>query len=211
MNYLYLHGFASGPQSRKAQYLRDRFRALDLTLHIPDLNQDDFLNLTFSRQIQQVSQILETTSGSWSIIGSSFGGLTAAWVAQQQPTVQRLVLLAPAFGFLDHWLPILGEAQRQRWQAKDFLNVYHYTAQQELPLRYQFVEDLSRYREGRLRRSVSTLILHGMDDQTVPLRASQQYAAQRTWVELRAFNSDHALANVLPQIWSALQSFLALQ
>ena len=205
MNYLYLHGFASGPQSRKAKYLCDRFHALGLTLQIPDLNQGDFLHLTLSRQIQQVHAILDTKPGPWTIIGSSFGGLTAAWLAQQQIAVQQLVLLAPAFGFLDHWLPILGETQRQQWQEQGTLAVYHHSAQKALPLRYQFLEDLSTYRDDNLQRSVSTVILHGRQDATIPLSASKNYTAQRSWVNLTPLETDHAMTDALPAIWSAVQ------
>ncbi len=208
MNYLYLHGFASGPQSRKAEYLCDRIQSLHLKLHIPDLNQDDFSTLTLSRQIQQVQQILSTESGPWSIIGSSFGGLTAAWAAQKQHLVHQLVLLAPAFGFLDHWLPILGETKRQQWQRNDVLEVYHHMTQRELPLKYQFVEDLATYRDDNLQRPVPTLILHGTEDETIPITASRQYAAQRPWVQLKELKSDHTLADVLPSIWETLQAIV---
>jgi hypothetical protein len=39
--------------------------------------------------------------------------------------VQRLVLLAPAFGFLSHWLPKLGDEAVQHWQQEKYLMVYH--------------------------------------------------------------------------------------
>lgn len=53
MHYPYLHGFASGPQSVKAQFLQYQFAELGQTLHILDLNQGGFTQLTLSRQIQQ--------------------------------------------------------------------------------------------------------------------------------------------------------------
>jgi uncharacterized protein len=208
MNYLYLHGFASGPNSQKAKYLCDRFQSMDLTLQTPDLNQNDFLHLTLSRQIEQVHQILNAAPTPWTIIGSSFGGLTAAWVAQQQSTVQQLILLAPAFGFLKHWLPILGETQRQQWQDKGSLGVYHYGAQQTLPLSYQFLEDLSAYRDDELQRAVPTLILHGTDDATIPITASKEYAAQRRWVRLQTLKSNHAMTDALTHIWTEIQALL---
>lgn len=207
MNYLYLHGFASGPQSRKAKYLCDRIQSLGFNLQIPDLNQNDFLHLTLSRQIEQVHQIL-STAAPWTIIGSSFGGLTAAWIAQQQPAVQQLILLAPAFGFLNHWLPILGEAQRQQWQEQGTLAVYHHSAQQALPLRYQFLEDLSTYRDDELQNPVPTLILHGTKDATIPLAASEKYVAQRPWARLIPLETDHAMTDTLEQIWLAMEPLI---
>ena len=46
----------------------------------------------------------------WVLMGSSFGGLTAAWMENranpaQQDKVEALVLLGPAFQFLAQWLP----------------------------------------------------------------------------------------------------------
>ncbi len=209
MNYLYLHGFASGPQSVKAQFLGDRFRSLGLRLQIPDLNQGDFYHLTLSRQMQQV-QTLCPTPAPVTLIGSSFGGLTAAWVGEAQPQVQRLVLLAPAFGFLSHWLPKLGATQLQQWQTQNSLELYHYGEQRPLALSYDFIRDLTQYQEEQLQRPVPTLILHGQHDEVIPLAASQDYAAQRPWVNLRELDSDHTLGNVQPQLWQAIQEFCQL-
>ena len=206
--YIYLHGFASSPRSRKAQELRDRFAALNLTLHIPDLNQDDFTHLTLTRQIKQVCG--EFLPGQPVVlIGSSLGGLTAAWVAEQCPQVERLVLLAPAFEFLTHWLPKLGNQRLRAWQSGDPLMVYHYGAEQLLPLSYQFVVDSDRYRSSTpLQRPIPTLILHGLQDDVIPIHASRNYAQSRPWVELVELDSDHALADVSPAIWGSITQFL---
>lgn len=208
--YLYLHGFASSPQSAKAQYLRDRFAACQLDLKIPDLNQGDFSHLTLTRQIQQVESLLPTCETPVVLIGSSFGGLTAAWLAQRNPQVQRIVLLAPAFGFLSHWLPQLGTAQFKQWQGSGYLMVYHYGEKRSLRLHYEFVQDVKLYEEQQLQRAVPTLILHGRDDEVIPIQASRDYAQTRSSVELVELESDHSLGNVLPQIWQAIHRFLQL-
>ena len=44
--YIYLHGFASSPQSQKAQAFKQQFDQLGLPLQIPDLNQGDFSRLS---------------------------------------------------------------------------------------------------------------------------------------------------------------------
>lgn len=205
--YLYLHGFRSSPQSAKAQYLGDRFRQFHLDLVTPDLNQNDFFYLTLSRQIDQVAQLLPPHPPV-TLIGSSLGGLTAAWVGQRYAQIQRLVLLAPAFQFLTHWLPTLGQ-QMMQWQQQGELPFYHASYGQYLPLSYDFVTDAQRYDEQVIQRAVPTLILHGRHDEVIPVQSSRDFAAQRPWVQLVELESNHALVDVQEQIWQAMQSFLS--
>ena len=195
MKYIYLHGFASSPDSAKARYIRDRFLEKQIALSVPDLNQNNFSDLTLTRQINQVSQ--EFSDGPVTLIGSSLGGLTAAWLGEKYPQIERLVLLAPAFDFLFHYLARLGPEAVQNWQESGFLSVYHYAEKRSLPLSYQFVLDSQNYSDHALRRSIPTLILHGQQDEVIPLTASQQYAQSRSWVELIELDSDHGLGDAL--------------
>jgi len=208
MKYIYLHGFASSPDSAKARYIRDRLLEKQISLSVPNLNQNNFSELTLTRQIRQVSQ--EFKDVSVTLIGSSLGGLTAAWLGEKYPQIERLVLLAPAFGFLSHYLTRLGSEAVQNWQESGFLSVYHYAEKRSLPLSYQFVLDSQNYADHALRRSIPTLILHGQQDEVIPLTASQEYAQSRSWVELIELDSDHGLGNALPEIWSKIQLFCDL-
>jgi uncharacterized protein len=208
--YVYLHGFASSPQSNKAKDLGDRFHSLDVELMIPDLNQNDFFHLTLTRQIHQVEALFPSQAEPIILIGSSFGGLTAAWVGERNLQVERLVLLAPAFGMLAHWLPKLGEAQLQQWREERSLSVYHYGFAKHLPLNYDFVTDMAHYDKNTIQRPIPTLILHGKHDEVIPLQASQDFAKQRPWIQLIELESDHALGNVQTEIWQAIQTFCHL-
>lgn len=204
--FLYLHGFASSPRSLKAIELANRFAQRHIALHSPDLNQNDFTHLTLSRQIDQVKALLPPREAV-TIVGSSFGGLTAAWIAQQSPQVARLVLLAPAFGMLHHWLQKLDPQTLAQWRSGEPLLVHHYGENRSLPLDYQFVVDLERYDERQLKRPIPTLILHGVNDDVIPIAASRSYAATRSWVELIELESDHALVDQTDQIWNAICRF----
>ena len=208
MDYFYLHGFASSPKSSKAQDFGDRFSKLNRQLIIPDLNQDDFSHLTISRQIQQVSALFPSPEHPVTLIGSSLGGLTAAHLAQRFPQVQQLILLAPAFGFLDHWLDRLGEMAVKQWQESGYLKVYHYRDQASVPLHYAFVTDAEQYRENLLTRAVPTLIFHGIQDEVIPVSASRTYSQLRPWVRFIELDSDHALTDVSEEIWRSLESIL---
>ena len=221
MNYLYLHGFASGPQSAKAQFLKHQFEQIGQSLHILDLNQGDFAHLTLTRQIQQsrvwiTEREVEPESAEIqpvTVIGSSFGGITAAWLAQQslaRPHIDRLVLLAPAFQFLDQWLPRLGTDAIEHWQTTGWLSVYHYGEKQQRSLAYNFVTDAERYDENELTAAIPTLIVHGQQDEVINIQASRDYAAVRPWVQLVEVPSDHSLGTAQPMIWQAIQDFLTL-
>src|SRR5580698_8080809 len=106
MNLIYLHGFASGPQSGKAQYFRCRFAELGTEMHIPDLNEGAFESLTLSRQLRVIESIAH--GDDVRLIGSSMGGYLAALYAARHPEVTQLVLLAPAFDFARRWRNMLG-------------------------------------------------------------------------------------------------------
>ena len=206
MHYIYLHGFASSPNSNKAKYILERFTENQIKLEIADLNCDDFYHLTITRQIKQVVASFEQKKD-LTIIGSSLGGLTAAYIGEEFLQVKRLILLAPAFGFLSHWLPTLGTEVIQRWQQEKYLMVHHYGEQRELPLSYDFLTDANQYQEQVLQRPIPTLILHGQHDEVIPIQASRDFAQKRSWVELIELNSDHALSNVMMEIWQAIEDF----
>lgn len=212
MEYLYLHGFASSPQSSKAQFLKQQFTSVGQTLHILDLNQEDFGHLTLSRQIDQAIAWIGDRP-QVTIIGSSFGGLTACWIAEQPQVsaqIQQLVLLAPAFQFFAQWLPRLGTETIDQWRETGWLSVYHYGQQQQVSLAYNFIEDAQRYDESQLQAQIPSLLLHGQHDDVITVQASRDYAATRPWVNLTELDSDHALGNVQPEIWAKIRPFLAL-
>lgn len=212
MRYLYLHGLGSGPQSAKAKYLQARFRDRGLDLDCLDFNRADdgrfdFTGLTLTRKITQTLAWIEQEPGSVTLIGSSLGGLTAAWVAQDCLPVARLVLLAPAFDFLVAWLPALGSQAVKQWRETGQLEQFHHGLRAPQELSYGFVADLVQYDEDLLQRPLPTLILHGRQDETVPIAASQQYAATRDWVRLVELESDHGLGNSVSRIWREIQDF----
>jgi predicted esterase YcpF (UPF0227 family) len=217
LDYIYLHGFASSPNSAKARDIGSRFAQINTKLKIPDLNLGDFSHLTITRQLKQVAAEFPPNAAPVTLIGSSLGGLTAAHLGQQYSQVQRIVLLAPAFGFLSHWLPKLGDEKLQRWQQEKYLEVYHYGEKRclttsrsasTLPLHYDFVTDAAQYQEQYLQRPIPTLILHGKDDEVIPIQASRDFACLRPWVELIELDSNHALGNVTSEIWQAIRLYL---
>lgn len=205
MHYIYLHGFASGIQSRKAQYLTDRFAERGINLLTPDLNLGNFSAVTLSQQLA----FLQDTYGSQPsyVMGSSLGGLLATLWAKEHPHVESLILLAPAFRFGECLQQTIGAKAMEAWRKEGNRNFYHYGLGCELPLPYQFFIDATCQDERTLQRELPILIIHGENDDVVLPVRSREFAQHRPYVDLRLVESDHSLGNMLEYIWQATEKF----
>src|SRR5579862_6177329 len=139
MRFIYLHGFASGPRSRKALAFRDALAMIGVNLEIPDLAQGDFEHLTISKQLRVVENMLDGSP--CRLIGSSMGGYLASLYAAQHPEVDRLVLLAPAFGFASRWIEMQGPEKIALWRDSEWLEVFHYGDQAMRRVHYGLFQD----------------------------------------------------------------------
>ncbi len=217
--YIYLHGFSSGPGSIKAKYIKASFAQAGIELQVPDLNQDDFTHLTVSRQIEQVVALLPadrsrsvgSAESPVTLIGSSLGGWISAIIAQQHPQVERLVLLAPAFDFLAHWLPKIGDRQLNSWLQTGYLDIYHHAVKDLVPLHYDFLTDARKYPLAEITRNLPTLIIHGINDDVVPISASRDFVTSHPGVELLEWDSDHQLTDRNQQIWQEICRFCQIK
>ncbi len=202
---LYLHGFASGPESRKARFFQERLRPVGLQVHVPDLTEGNFEGLTISAQLQ----VIERISGNKPVIliGSSLGGYLAALYAARHPEVERLLLLAPAFGFHQLWTTQLGPQRLAEWRDSGAIRVFHYSAGREMLLGYQLLENASGF-EPFPDFAQPALIFHGNHDPVVPVIYSSEFVKAHPNARLVRLDSGHELTDVLDAIWIESKDFL---
>ena len=210
MKYLYLHGFASSPNSYKATYMQERFAELGLTLHVPDLNLTDFSTVTLSDQLVHLENTYLNDDKPVTVIGSSLGGFLAVLLAAQNDLVQKLVLFAPAFGFGDRIAQKLGEEDVSQWQRSGLREFYHYGLKRNVNLQFQFLVDAQKHSEQQLTRSLPIFIFHGIHDDVVPASLSEEFLLGRSQVTLKLLNDDHALGNDLESMWQDIKQFLEI-
>jgi pimeloyl-ACP methyl ester carboxylesterase len=199
MRFLYLHGFASSPQSQKARAFGSAFRKADIPLEIPALDAGDFEHLTISGQLAIIEALL--SGQPCRLIGSSMGGYLAALYAASHAEVSRLVLLAPAFGFAQRW-------QRAR-QAPNpaYLEVFHYGDQTVRRVRYGLIENALQYSSAP-DFTQPALIFHGLQDDVVPIQYSRDFAAIHSNARLIELESGHELLDILDCIVPEALAFL---
>jgi pimeloyl-ACP methyl ester carboxylesterase len=191
---IYLHGFASSPSSSKARYFRQRLEDTGFSVTVPDLAEGDFEHLTLSGQLRVIDQAAAGQPAA--LIGSSMGGYLAALYAARHTAIERIILLAPAFGFFRLWVERMGPAAVEDWRARGSIDVFHYGEGANRALGYQLLEDAAQFEDYPDVRQ-PCLIFHGTRDDSVPVRYSQQFAATRPNVELHALDSGHELLDVL--------------
>ncbi len=202
---IYLHGFASSPESKKAKIFRQRFGREGIEVKVPDLVTEGFRNLTLTGQLKAIEKAADGQPVS--LIGSSMGGYLAALYAARHPEVQRLVLLAPAFGFARIWARSLGDKAVREWREHGTKMVMNYATGAQDELGWQLMEDARRYEEEPAFLQPA-LIFHGVHDDVVPVKMSRSFARTHTCVELREMDSDHELMNVIDDIWQGTRDFL---
>lgn len=203
MQLAYLHGFASGPSSSKGTGFKRRFPHAELL----NLRQPSFEHLRLSAMIEHVQQTLR---GPAYLVGSSLGGLTAARVAERDPRVERLVLLAPAFQIMARWQTQLGPAWDD-WKRTGWREVTDFTTNQPAKVDFGFAEDALAVDVGFPDVRVPTLIIHGLGDDTVPVEHSRRFAAGRANVRVIEVDDDHQLTTSLPLILDECARHLDLQ
>lgn len=199
MRLLYIHGFASSPESSKALAFKAALAGHSHPVEIPAMDGGDFEHLTISGQINVLEQTIHREPVC--LIGSSMGGFLAALYAATHPEVSKLVLLAPAFGFASDWGAKAGIPA-----PRDF-HVFHYGEQKMRRVHYGLVEDALQF-PASPDFIQPGLIFHGVHDDVVPIEASRAFSACHPNVRLVELDSDHELLNVLDRIVRESVAFL---
>jgi pimeloyl-ACP methyl ester carboxylesterase len=205
---IYLHGFASSPQSSKAQRFASYCNEHGISLGIPDFNEGGFRGLTIGRQLQQVDRLVRESDDPVVLIGSSLGGYTAALYAASASRVRALVLMCPAFDFYRRWTTSLGSAETTAWEQRGEMETMHFATDRPEKIGWSLMTD-AKTRAAFPTLTQPTLILHGRNDDVVPLSLSQHYAAERPNVELVVLESDHGLGDVVNTLIERTFSFLS--
>ena len=106
-----------------------------------------FTDYTLSDWIEDARTVLQTlTSGPpVTIVGNSLGSWIAWLVAQEFPTVDELILIAPAFNMMGERAKQIPAERRQRWQESGWMPWDDDTLHKDWLLSWKWVEESEQY------------------------------------------------------------------
>ena len=157
MPILYLHGFASSPQSAKLVALQ-RVLGSSVDVHAPDMNVPSFEKLDFEAMIEHALNEAKRNPPK-AIVGSSLGGVVALELVRRGVRAP-LVLIAPGVG--------IGERWTARLPKGDPVEVFNHARGANAKIHRRFFEDMKRVRPEETAPATAVTIFMGQNDETVP-------------------------------------------
>ena len=83
---IYLHGFASSPESSKARRFGRELAARGVGFACPDLNAPSFERLTVTRMLEATAGLIAAAEAPTALVGSSLGAFVALHAADRDAT-----------------------------------------------------------------------------------------------------------------------------
>jgi NAD+ kinase len=212
---VYLHGLFSGPGSRKGRHFAERLRARGVVVELTDLHGEDGPErMTVEAMLERARASMQRArrlaglgeDGPLLLVGSSFGGWLASLLAVSDPGVAGLLLLAPAFDFVNRFTGRLSPEAQQAAAASGVYDV-------SLPdgssrsIWTRFAQEGSAH-AGYPEVACPTVVVYGRRDALVPEAVVERFADGRRNVRLVTVEDDHRLYDAMDVIAAELDTLL---
>ena len=110
--------------------------------------------------------------------GSSMGGWISLLAAlRRKQRVSGMMLIAPAFNFVQNNLANLPEPVLQHWQAETYMSFPDAYGNEPYSLRYDIIKDAEQYDvlELKIELDIPVHIVHGENDPIIPIRNTEKF------------------------------------
>ena len=187
MRVLYAHGFEGSPEGSKPSYMTDE---LGWELTSPVMSE---LGWNIEQETEVLLRILNEDGPFELLVGSSMGALAIANASALRPDLDmNLLLLAPAFGLSDLWRTGAGRVKLAILRLFGSAPYYHRGLDEKIRLPWDFIEAADKMSWPKLAHP--TVILHGLQDDIVPIENSRRVASESEHVvELIEIEDGHRM------------------
>ncbi len=209
---VFVHGFRSSCQGERSITLARHAAARDYPWLRFDLrghgaSDGKFADFRLSHAVTDLEAVLNWLGDREIVlVGSSMGGWLAVLAALQHPhQVRGLLLIAPAFNFIQYYFGALPAAELATWRkngSRVFRDLY---SGESFSLEFGIVEDAMRYdvlnAPVRLRCPVD--VLHGERDEVIPAAVSREFCRLVSAPHMEVTivpGGDHCLSEAAPMM-----------
>lgn len=213
---IYLHGLGSSPGSIKAQLVSRWCSELEIPVEIPSLSIPSFERLSVDAVIERVKELVTQVEPDCPVIlaGSSFGGFSAlhsfARLEEgERAKVRGLFLMAPVFYPWHHTRGLLTPEVERVWREQGTFPIAESATGRNVPVHYQFIEELRTYVSDAVPLSVPTVIVHGTSDETVSHEQSVEFSSKQAEARLVLLEDDHQLVAHPERLRELFHGFVA--
>ena len=181
------HGFSSSKESKTNIRLEEILNNSQISTFRLDFfghgeSEGKFEEITISEASDDVLSAVRFLKESGDIkiglVGSSFGGMASLIAASKTRDISFLALKSPVSDYIGRLVARYDEETIQSWKDKRILSV-NTSEGEELRLNYSFFEDAERINVYACceKITIPTLIVHGSEDETIPLEQSRKASA----------------------------------
>lgn len=212
---IFVHGFRSdrgGTKSealaRHAQERRYDWLRVDLSGH--GQSSGDFRDFRLSTLLADLEAVLDRVAMPVVLVGSSMGGWLSALAAQRRPNqVRALILIAPAFNFIQLNFGSLPAAELVAWRQSRWRTFASRYGDDSYELEHEVLADAAGFDLLSQPQTLScpVAIIHGERDEAVPLEVSERFLSNLS-APKKAFSviphGDHRLNAAIPLLLSTV-------
>jgi pimeloyl-ACP methyl ester carboxylesterase len=207
---IYLHGFRShchGEKSleiaRNAQANQRSWIRFDMRGH--GLSGGRLADQLISSSVKDILKIIDFVGKRPVVLhGSSMGGWVALIAAmQRQAQTLGLMLIAPAFNFIQNNFASQPAQLLQNWKTRGYMSFPDAYGEEPYTLSYRVIADARPYDvlDRPVRLNIPVHIVHGENDPIVPITVTEKFIQQAQITNLafeRIPEAEHRLTDQLP-------------
>lgn len=180
------HGFSSSKDSRTYKKLEEMLNNHQISTFRFDFfghgeSEGKFEDITISEAVDDIlnaiSFLKKQGYSKIGLIGSSFGGISSIMAASKTKDLFVLALKSPVSNYKEIEMATKTEKQLKEWRGKGY--TYYISGDgRKLKLNYTFFEDFESNNgyEAARKIKIPTLIVHGDEDESVPIEQSRKTA-----------------------------------
>jgi pimeloyl-ACP methyl ester carboxylesterase len=181
------HGFTTSKESRTCVRLEEILNQKAFSTFRFDFfghgeSEGEFAEITLSEAVDDVRSAIRFVKDSGyeriGLVGSSFGGFASILAAGQSEDLYVLALKSPVSDYLGLLIARDQDIDIDAWRKEGFIFI-EASDGKDLKLDYSFYADAEKVNALAFAKKINvpTLIVHGDQDETVPLEQSQKAAA----------------------------------